>query len=115
MWIKHSGEIMGVVVEGDKTTPPTWWIAIKPILIALFWKKVAVLEFPGPTGFRIGYRDFRGDTRFSDKDVGGRIRLLVGHEDVIFFGFTVMGMPILPKLVICTTKDDPDYKDVPLL
>jgi len=124
MWIRFKGKVTGLRVEGDKSVPRTWSILIKPFLIKWFWKKVVVLEFPGPTGFRIGYKDVWGDTRFSEQDVGGRIRMLVGHEDVIFFG--LMALPVygsaetentsfVPKLVVVTTKDDPQYADIPLL
>ena len=120
-WKKFGGEVKGVLVEGDKSVPPTtWW---RHLWLKFFgWRTVAVFQVSNEAlvnglEYRVGFKPlprFGGAQICDDACRGQRFKMLIGREACTFFAVHKDGTEVPIRLVARTSKHDPTYGDARL-
>ena len=100
---KRFQPLSGLVVAGDKSRWPTFFLLLKPFSIAFHWNEMAVIEVAGAAdGYYVGFTDQAGRTFVLTKKVHTpRFAGLLGHEDCEFFAVDSLEnpQPLTLKLV----------------
>lgn len=106
MWDTYNRPVVGVMVEGDKNSPPTrWW---NHLYLAVFgWKVVTVFEVSAKDaerGYSVGYLPIDGKGKVEIKLNYDRFfRMRNGHEDCTFFAINEKGEEVHIEVVGRTT------------
>jgi hypothetical protein len=107
-WSKFSGKVEGLLVEGDKTMPPTTWWNFH-WLYWFGWKRVVVFEVSpeiASRGFHVGFKQgSEAKVHFATCRVR-RFKLRLGHEDCTFFAIDDTGREVPIKLLDVAGKDE---------
>lgn len=111
--------VQGVQLEGDPFVPPT---PSNPFMLFWYihfvWRTVVVFQYDkSPNqGFRIGFRNSRGETYVRGGGIlyERRFAVRIGCEPCTFFALDALGSEIPLRKIAATLIGDTDYSDVPL-
>lgn len=97
-WDIFDRPVTGVLVDGDKNISATKWFNLR-WMWAFGWKKVVILkvvdEALAKRGYHVGFRAIDGTTKICRTlNDTRKFKVLLGHEDVVFFAVDVRGNEI---------------------